>query len=748
MTNVHHGRSSNYFTSLFRAQIEEGRSPADAAVAAAEAFLDGKPAGKGKLPGTDRQSAFWSSNFLMNVPSSTWTTEALVLALARYLGQERYANPALIAHVAFVAPEAIRLSARCSGLVLRHHSPRWDEIRALRLTHTAEFDDFVRIFEIFDRAHCERAAAVASRKQPLVGLTLLELLVYASLYAFERLIPRALDLVEQAAYEVDMQDGWDAINDVMTWKLATCDQESLQLSEIDIGNSLRIHLSPFLFPSREGAAPRDDLYAAFEQLMDAQIELNSFVAQSADAFSYDDGIRFVRQGERLEIIEVDPERRAAWRRDGSKLDRLHGYWLYRGMEALMASEALLAQVSRENLEANLQAFAKAMATQLQLTEVYGLSEHLRTDTGLRVELFRALLAMELMSVFFITAFLQPFADHFSQCGSSRIALGRLAFDGPLQREMQNRWPVTWSDKAAKIARIRSWTTSAEFPQGNDKAAEAILDFWTSDWAALSRRLHANESGLQPQLFERPMLKMGRYLFQLPWMVAVQNNATAAINNLRRIGARRGEAQAETRRIEQRLGEKFAARGFCVIANHHLVVAEDATDPGEIDLICARDDHVLVLEVKSTFLRRSQKDAWIHGSTNLRKAGLQLRRKVHAVKKALASDSALLSRLGISSDGASLKVVGWIVDTSIECDHRRFSGFLKASLEEVLIALRDDRRLLNDPDGLMSPNKQQADQSEGAEGLRWSLYADGFSVERFIDVIERGLVWEEPPPTGL
>lgn len=72
-------------------------------------------------------------------------------------------------------------------------------------------------------------------------------------------------------------------------------------------------------------------------LLDAQIELNAFINRSVEAFSYDDGIRFVRQGERLEIIEVDAQARAAWRSDGDKLNRLHQYWLYRGMDALMAS---------------------------------------------------------------------------------------------------------------------------------------------------------------------------------------------------------------------------------------------------------------------------------------------------------------------------------------------------------------------------------------------------------------------------
>lgn len=46
--------------------------------------------------------------------------------------------------------------------------------------------------------------------------------------------------------------------------------------------------------------------------MDAQIELNEFISRSAEAFCYDDGIRFERRGDRLEIVEVDPAARAAW----------------------------------------------------------------------------------------------------------------------------------------------------------------------------------------------------------------------------------------------------------------------------------------------------------------------------------------------------------------------------------------------------------------------------------------------------
>lgn len=223
---------------------------------------------------------------------------------------------------------------------------------------------------------------------------------------------------------------------------------------------------------------------------------------------------------------------------------------------------------------------------------------------------------------------------------------------------------------------------------------------------------------------------------------VQNNSTAAVNNLRRLGARRRDAGAETRRIEERLGALFESRGFRVALNWHPAEEKDAR-AGEVDLICARDQVVLVLEVKSTFIRQSQRDAWLHRTTTLRKAVQQLRRKVPAVQRALAEGSDLVSVPGLEGGASSLSIHGWIVDTSIECDHQRISGFLKVSLEEVLIALRDDRHRLNDPDGILSDRNQEMEFRVPDDAQRQAtLYPTGFSAEGFVDVIEKEAVWEE------
>lgn len=693
------------------------------------------------MTATERHTAFWSASFLHALPKEAWMLESLVLALARYLGQDLFACPTVLAHVAALAPEAVQRAARYAELVLRQDSPRWREVEVLAHTHPTAFGEFVQIFAIFRQAHQARLSEVEKHRYQLVDLAPLDLLAYASLYAFERLIPTLLE-GGQAQDRSTVEETWNAIEDIIAWKLASCDPASLQLNDRMIGMSLRTHLSPFLFPSQEGLPPRHDMYNAFSALVDAQLELNGFIVQSAEAFSYDDSIRFVRQGERLEIVETDSTVTTDWHRGGEKLAYLYQYWLYRGMEALMSSPETLALVNPAHPEANLQAFAKAMGTWLQLQEVYGMAEHIRTESGAKVDLFRVLLASELMATFFIEDFLRPYHQYLRQLGHPWLALGCLAFGGLRQAEMQNRFPITWSDKTDKITRIKPWTISPEYPQGQERAAEAILDFWTSDWIALAQQLRLGNASLRPRLQERPVLKMGRHLFQLPWMVAVQNNATAGVNNLRRLGARREDARDETRRIEQRLGALLAQRGFQVLVSHELLpLSADDPDVEEIDLLCARDGRLFVLELKSTYLRRSVKEAWMHRHSTLRKAGLQLLRKVKAVRLALERDGLLQQALGLEA-ACVPDITAWIVDTSIECDHQHFHGFLKVSLEEVLIALRDDRQWLNDPNGLFQTESSSGKPFECIldSKTHMSLYPDGFSATRLVEVIESATVW--------
>jgi hypothetical protein len=86
---------------------------------------------------------------------------------------------------------------------------------------------------------------------------------------------------------------------------------------------------------------------------------------------------------------------------------------------------------------------------------------------------------------------------------------------------------------------------------------------------------------------------------------------------------------------------------------------------------------------------------------------------------------LANYLGLESPEKVPPAHGWIVDTSIERDHERFSGFLKLSLEELLIALRDDRSLLSDPQDFL----RGLGDSEGHQTAPLSLYPTGFTAKK-------------------
>ena len=743
MTAADRDTAINLYDKLYARLTEQGQLPEVAALAVVEDYLDGKPRDKkARLTSADRNQAFWSSHVVHAIPLESWKSNTLTLALSRYFAQERTANTALLAELASSVPEAICTAVRYSGLVLRQHSPRRSELDQLAAS-SPDIAELCRVLDIFDLAYRQRLAAVEMGKRMLDELLPFDMLIYASLYAFEHLVPHLPQLGADARTEetASAQEVWDAINDLLHWKLKTAPDWALAMTEDHIHSSVAMHLAPFLFPSQSGMAARHDLREAFERVLLDQVELNSFISRSADAFSYDDTIRFVRRGDHLEIEVVDPDRRAAWWRDGVKLDRLHGYWFYRALDEFACSSLADKPMGRpENQEANRLAYIQATRTILRLTEVYGLEESVKAESGAQVDLFQALLSLELTSAFFQRDFLLTYVGHLKRSGHCLQALSLMALEG-LAEGLQNRFPLTWSDRAAKIANIVGWTVTPESPKGNPHMAAAILDFWTIDWGAVGRRLRSGESLLQPELLERPFIKQGQILVQLPWVVGIQNNSTAAINNLRRLGARRAEAQAETRRIEERLGQLLAEKGFRVAANWHPPI-EGTENAGEVDLICVRDGVVIVMEVKSSYLRRSQRDAWLHATTTLRKAGQQLRQKIVAVRTALECNSDLTERLGVTDSSELGPLIGWIVDTSIECDHERFDGFLKVSLEEVLIALRDDRHLLNDPSRILERAKLGGALEATQAASRAMLYPGGFEASGFVEVIENGRVWED------
>lgn len=210
------------------------------------------------------------------------------------------------------------------------------------------------------------------------------------------------------------------------------------------------------------------------------------------------------------------------------------------------------------------------------------------------------------------------------------------------------------------------------------------------------------------------------------MVSQQNNLTAAVNNLRRIGARRSGQMSETRRIELRLAELLSKFGFAVEVGYQ-PDRIDQDDSGEVDLICHCNGVILLIEVKSGYIRSTRHEVWLHQTNTLRKAARQLKRKKPTVMDALARDEQLRTRLGCNDIFAIEQFRAWIVDTSIECDQQIIDGFLVVSLEALQIILRDEREMLRPIDKFLEAKEDK-------------LFPNGLCPKRLIEIVEKGEVW--------
>jgi len=720
-----------YFEQKHAALLEKGHSFDEASIEVIDAYLAGKPTRTKKQKKVNKSNLFWSSQFIWDFSAEVLNSDSFVLALSQYFSSNFTSNLRLIEHITNKSPVAVRKGIRRSEIVLRPKSDKWLEIKELEECFPEQLNELIRVCEHFQIAHNQRIDLLAKYQEAFKKITVFELLSYSSLYAFKGFVEPAYSLDSEL---ISTSVKFNAMTKILEWKLSVAEPSSFKLTDITIAESLKVHLSPIVFPSNEDSSVPDALLHQFSELVQVQVELNEFLSRSVVPFCFDDENRYFINGSQLECKTLDDTSDRTWQKNGRKLRLLDGYWFNRGIAEFASLGLAEKQIgSKDYHQWNQTAYIKALGATLQLNDIYGIGESVSTDGGMDVNIFQAILSLELMIAFYSKDYVEVFYNEYQNTNHWQMALGMLAMSGLIENNgnaFQNRFPIAWLNWKQKAKNIVGWTVSDVFPNGNLKAARAILDFWSLDFKNWSLALKNNNTQNLPELTERPIFKVGNYSVQLPWMMANQLTGINAINNLRRFANSRSELKSETTRIEERLGESFKMRGFKVLVGYQPSSTE-CNNAGEIDLICRLDDVLLVIEVKSTYRRNSLKEALQYKNNALRKAGLQIKRKAEAVNHLLVTDDRFKSLLGIS-DSSPCNVIGWIADTCLEFDHEYFNGFLKVSIEELHIALNDDVDLLMDIEGL--------DLVENNSEESTSLYQEGFSGKYFVDAIEHSKVW--------
>lgn len=716
-------------TKVYEAQYQKALNLTDsqeqAVQSCAHYFLDGKPIKKG-YTNHSRSIAFWKCSFWHTIPTECFDSNPIAYALAHslYLGQ---ADERILRTLLHRSTNTLKRGIRYSQIYLQEDSPSWKMIQSLADVGDDDFQLFVIVCMKLFQENNGLEVAVNDLKKQLDKLTVFEFLLYSSLFTFQRVVPERIDLSTFNEEKGEQhQSIWDALHELLIWKVISRPDNDLRLNERFLAKSMKQHLMPLLLPSAGSPSLCLKTLDLFDQLVAAVVRRNDFIGRSIHEFSYDDDFRYRLDGAQLTLYPIEIPDESEWDFNGRKMSALNIYWFNKAMLQFAHSDLVSERFGLpENEELNRIAFIKANRVALQLDEVYGMESEISLPDGIKVDLFKAIHSLELMSVFFYDSFIQEFQGLLEKSGNWLTALSRLMLEGIAIGE--NRFPLTWAEASEKAQRIKSWTVSDDNPTGDLRMAEAILEFWTNDLKQMKENLTRSPNMPAPDLCEKPIINVGKFGFQLPWLVASQNNMTAAVNNLRRIGSRRKGRVDETHRIESRLGDLFKSKGFAFIQSYQPAI-ENGYDPGEVDLICHQDGHLLILEIKSTYIRKTKQDAWVHRTSTLRKAAQQIGRKQDAVKRAIHKDKDLQSELQLPSNKMNVKIYSWIIDTSIEHDQEIIDGFLKVSLEGLIVILNNERQLLN--------RNLLIDE----DIIEDDLYPGGFSTHRFVEIVENGELW--------
>lgn len=718
-------RCRHFYEKACQGYCKSGLSVSAAIEECAHDYLDGKPKKKG-FSNLERSQAFWMCDFWDNAPADGYNTEAVALALgqALYFGID---DADIIERVGRISPENLMDAIRRSQIFLQTESLVWHRFVKMASSYPQTYGNFIKACNHLSSTISSLKQAIHEKQKPLEDLTVFEILLYGSVFTFKALA--GFDVMSSNPEDNPdelLQEIADILNHLLIWKVETRPENDLKLSERFIEKSFKNHLFPLLYPSRGAANPCLDNLELFSDLAKAIKNLNEFRMRVLVVFCYDEDYSWSYYDEQFDLKQMDRTREIEWEKNGRKLYPLHQYWLIRAM--IDYENSNLSDIpfgKQENDKYNREAYLKAKMALLQLIEVYGFDVDLELENGNRIELINLLHPIEMITTLFKVEHIAAFHNYYMESGNWLAALRNLADSGYFRKKI--RYPLVWAECKEKANSFLPWTVSAMYPSGNIDHAINILDFWINDLQETSERITRKKASAIPYLNEKPIMKLGRYCLQLPWLIATQNNSIAIINNLRRIGRNRLSRLEETHRIETRLRELFEERGFAVVESYQ-PEHRGNNDPGEVDLLCFRDDYLFILELKSGYRRKTLQDAWVHKTITLRKASRQLQRKKTAISDAITSNMDLRTKLGISDSDNPIKTYAWIVDTSIEYDQSYINGFLKVSLEGLRIILRDEQHFLSN------------DILKHGPPTRLTLYPEGFSAERFVEIVENGELW--------
>ena len=596
---------------------------------------------------------FWQSNFIKLLTVDEVRSENYILALSQYI---RYTitDKNICINYLKLDIQSFILAVRYSGIILNSEHDSWGILKEI----SQEFDSeelcgFIQTVTHLQLQYKHRLAVYEDIQNKL-NIGQITAMSFSSLYAYEYLVPNK-DFF-QLPYQFDPEEKnsaevvWRAFDEI----IKTSRKNTKKLTEKSLALALKFKMIPFLLG--EGMTSELQLqYDLFKKLVAIKVELINYKRNVLESFSFDSTVKYILKNESLSYLN-QRNVKDNWL---EKHSLLLNYWLIVGSQRLFDSDYIYRILpTGDNLEANAIALSKAFGVKEQLKQIYGI-EYLKVD-NVHLDLFDVMKTLSLSQAHYLKDHIHKFEQFLSDSNFNLEALSKLMMHGFIIGE--NRMPMTFALENDKSKKMSSWITEGSNNQ-KLKQMKKILKFWSFD---------LYDENDQSTYMQKPFYRIDDFIFQFPWLTAFQNLNTAMINYVRKLHKNRLELKSETDQIELNLAEKLDRIGFQVFCQY--VPSEG--NAGEIDLIAMYDNHVIVAEVKSTYIRSSIQEIYEYKKFVLNKASYQLDNKVEYIKRHFLSRH--------FEDINDVIIHSWIIDTTLEFDHEYFGNHLKVSLDEVII----------------------------------------------------------------
>lgn len=597
---------------------------------------------------------FWQSNFIKLLTVDEVQSENYILALSQYLRFGGVDKNVCVNYLKLDVQSFI-LAVRQSGLILQSDHNSWNVLK--EIDQEIQIDALHIFFQTVKhlQSQYKHRLEIYEKIKNTINVGQITAMAFGSLYAYQYLIPNQ-DYFAHLPYQFDSTENnsaetvWKAFDHIVK----TSRKNTKKLTEQSLALALRNKLMPFLIGEGMSVLLQDQ-YEFYKKLVAIKIEILNYKRNVLESFCFDKQVNYKLNNSEL-IYTNTKEKKDNW---SEKNALLISYWLGVGAEKLLKSDAIYSLINTgDNLEANAIALSKAFGIQEQLAQVYGITEF--SINNQKLNAFETMITMTLSQAHYLKDHIEKFMRFLPNSEDKLDALTQLTMHGFVIGE--NRMPFTFAKREEKIKRMSSWVQGAS-NNIKKKKMDEILSFWSCD-------LYDNDDVSTFQ--QKPFYKIDDFIFQFPWLTAYQNLNTTMTNYFRKLHKNRFELKGETNQIELTLAEKMHHLGFEVFPQ----LVPEFKDVGEIDLIAIHGNHVIVAEVKSTYIRSSIQEIYEYKNFTLNKASCQLDKKVEYIKKYFLKE--------FFDDISEVVLHTWIIDTTLEFDHEYFGDHLKVSLDEVII----------------------------------------------------------------